>query len=275
MCDFLDVQCNMTFFYALFLQCPARVLVCLLCLRTPCREAFSWLCGVISIPNHRSYYSMSYIYSRFTMVTVTEWVTRNMLSREVYTFFLIICCRTSSPVEVFWADHLCFNLSAEKKNPQHNPTFSRCLLPGNKHLINDLYGLQSYSCCEMFGACKEFKALTGFLLFYCLWASSFILNNCYYLCLEVISIVLLHIKLRTMKMIECSDRYRCAGIRGQQCVEYWKVQILFGWLETTKSRAVWPETQPAGPEQRGIPHDQEAFWVCGGAGQLRGARLWL
>lgn len=115
MCDFLDVQCNMTFFYALFLQCPARVLVCLLCLRTPCREAFSWLCGVISIPNHRSYYSMSYIYSRFTMVTVTEWVTRNMLSREVYTFFLIICCRTSSPVEVFWADHLCFNLSAEKK----------------------------------------------------------------------------------------------------------------------------------------------------------------
>ena len=74
-------------------------------------------------------------------------------------------------------------------------------------------------------------------------------------------------------MIECSDRYRCAGIRGQQCVEYWKVQILFGWLETTKSRAVRPETQPAGPEQRGIPHDQEAFRVCGGAGQLRGARL--
>lgn len=62
-----------------------------------------------------------------------------------------------------------------------------CLLSWNKHLVNNQYGLTSYSCSEEFWTSKEFKALTKFLLFYCLQASSFILNNCFYhLCLKVV-----------------------------------------------------------------------------------------
>lgn len=73
-----------------------------------------------------------------------------------------------------------------------------------------------------------------------------------------------------MKIIVCSNRYRCAGMKFESngVSSIGRSECCFDGQKLQKAEAVRPETQPAASDQRGIPHDQEAIQVCGGAGIL-------
>lgn len=65
----------------------------------------------------RSYYHTRNTYLQLTIVTFTEWVTVCSDRESLHWFFFFpICCCPSSPVEVIWANNLCFNFSTEKHN---------------------------------------------------------------------------------------------------------------------------------------------------------------
>lgn len=170
---------------------------------------------------------------------------------EFTPIFFLVCCHPSCPVEVIWDDNLCFNLATEKKpKTKQSKWSSRCLLPGNKHFINNFHSLKSSSCWEVCRTCKEFKVLTRFLLLYCLQASSFILNNCYYLCLEVVSVVPFCLKLGIMKNPGCPNRFKCVGRKFEGTPSMWEAKSCSdGWsvTVTSESRAARPETLPAAP----------------------------